>query len=590
MRLAAAGATIDGVTVRNHAQAGIQTATSNSGYTVRNTIMTDTEAGIDLETSTTDPQLTLIERNRFDRNNRPTLRSGIYSDGTADHVSIEDNLFVAHNNVPINISGVGAGRIQRNITIAGNAFEDERHLLLLDADGVEVTGNTFSEGRSRAISVEGGVQDLAISGNTIEDAPNAGIIFLNRYSAGTNGTAMIEGNSITGTTEGDLPVAGGAAVAIAEETSGLPGYTGELNVTGNEITGNAAGIRNSVAGATVNAPNNWWGCSAGPGNAPCDSISGNVTATPNVVLSLDASASRVPVGAPVSVTASVDENSAGQPVDLPVLEGHGISFGASGGSVSPATALVADGSAVTQFTGTTSGPASVTAGLDAETASIGVFVGAAPGVASATLSGSGTVGEALTCSAAGVTGNPEPAVSTAWLRGGNEIAGQTRSAYAPVEDDTGSGISCRITVTNEFGSTTADSAEITVAGRPVPPPPEPKPPVIKPQKKQIRVPNSGKVVVAAVRCPDGTCRINTPNRVKVRIRGKVYRVRVAAPNRVTKGDSARIRIVLPKAARKALRGTRTKAKVRIVLTSSNGERTVTNRAVKLKGAKKRNQR
>lgn len=99
------------------------------------------------------------------------------------------------------------------------------------------------------------------------------------------------------------------------------------------------------------------------------------------------------------------------------------------------------------------------------------------------------------------------------------------------------------------------------------------------------MPKSGKVVVATIECPEGSCRVKTPERVKIKINGKVYVARVVAPKRVAEGSTAKIRLVLPKNARKALRGSRAKAKVKIVLTSSDGKRKVSNPTIKLKGAK-----
>jgi len=109
-----------------------------------------------------------------------------------------------------------------------------------------------------------------------------------------------------------------------------------------------------------------------------------------------------------------------------------------------------------------------------------------------------------------------------------------------------------------------------------------KPPVVKPKTK-VTVPRSGKVVIVAVKCPSGKCRIKAPKRVKVKIRGKVYLVKVKAPARVAQGQTGQVRLVLPPRARRAIRGTRAKARVKIVITSSNGKRKVVNRAFVLRG-------
>src|SRR5690606_11946592 len=149
-----------------------------------------------------DPEPTLIERNRFEANNRATLMSRIYGDSTASDVTIRDNRFLDHTNVPINVSGKST--FQEDWVISGNSFKYEPHLLLLAADGVEISGNVFSDGRSQAIAVQGGVSDLTISGNAISDSADAGILFGDYYGAGPNDTAAISGNTFLGTNQDEF--------------------------------------------------------------------------------------------------------------------------------------------------------------------------------------------------------------------------------------------------------------------------------------------------------------------------------------------------------------------------------------------------
>jgi len=586
VRLSAVGATLDGVTVTGHEHAAIQGMTTASGYAIRNTIVTDNDHGLDLETVATDATPTVVERNRFEANNRPGLQSGIYGDGPLESVSIRDNLFTGHTNVPINVAAPTAAE-RHDLEIVGNTFLDERHVIVTATDGAVVSGNTFSDGRSRALSIQGGVHDLTVEGNVIEGGIDAGILFADRHGEGANSTATITGNSISGVRAGDggTPVNTGAAILLAEEGA-VSGYTGTLTVDKNRLVDNqGGGIQNDSTVATVDAPDNWWGCNGGPGAVGCDNVWGDVDASPNVVLSAQASAARVTAGTPVTVTASLDRNSAGDPVELPVLEGREIAFASNHGTVEPEAAQIVDGSASTQLTSTEPvGAITVAAAFDDELEGADVFVGSAPAIGSADLSGSGKVGEQLTCAANGLGGLPEPAVTYGWSRDGAALPGETGASYTPSAADVGSAIACRVAVTNEFGSADAQSGAITVTEAPKPPKP-PKPPVIKP-KTNVTVPRSGKVVLAAVRCPDGPCRIKTTKRVRVRIRGKVYVVRVKAPARVGNGKTGRVRLVLPPRARKAIRGTRTRAKVKVVVTSKSGKRRVINRGVVLRGVRR----
>src|SRR5207249_5224313 len=66
-------------------------------------------------------------------------------------------------------------------------------------------------------------------------------------------------------------------------------YVGKSNVTMSKslLVGNSApsgkGIHKSVDVATATVTNNWWGCSTGPGAAPCDTATtagGTLTFTP----------------------------------------------------------------------------------------------------------------------------------------------------------------------------------------------------------------------------------------------------------------------------------------------------------------------
>jgi hypothetical protein len=370
VRLTAPGATVDGVTVRNFDRPGVQMLNASSGYALRNSILTDTRAGLDLETVDAGAQPTVVERNRFEANNRPGLQSGIYGDGTATDVTIRDNLFTGHANVPINISG--ATSTQRQITISGNAFVGERHLLLLDAEDVAVTANTFTGGASQAISVQGGVRGLTIDGNTIDGKAGAGIRFVDFYGAGPNRSTTIRGNAITATN--GAGEAGEAAIAVSDLTTALepggdPGYEGTLTVSGNRIAGNDGGVHNHVAGASVDAAGNWWGCNAGPGGAGCDTVAGgDVDASSPLQLTGSASPGAVGVGGSATITASLDGAPDGTPVAFAVAQG-GLS--STAGSLS-------SGRAAVTYTATQPGSAGATVTVDNETVPVELTVAAPP--------------------------------------------------------------------------------------------------------------------------------------------------------------------------------------------------------------------
>lgn len=382
IRMSAPGATVDGVTISGHSRAAVQMMSASSGYTVRNSILAGNRLGIDLETTAVDPEPTLIEGNRFEAAGETRQEMGIYGDYTASDVTIRANSFVNHVNVPINISGGerngdGPNRIQKNLLIEGNHFESERHLILWTADGVRIRGNTFTNGRTggQAIAVQGGVKNLEISGNLITNIADAGILFVDYYGDGPNSSTVISGNTIIGANSTELTDSAGIAVSTRTTdgpgSSGDPGYAGTLTVTGNRIVDNGiAGLRNDVAGASVNAQNNWWGCNAGPAGAGCDataSSAGAIESEPHLVLTMTTAPASVQVGGSATVTAALNSNSAGQSVTTPVPDGIAVSFETTSGSVTPPASQLNGGVSQAQFVAANSaGVATVSAAVDSE--------------------------------------------------------------------------------------------------------------------------------------------------------------------------------------------------------------------------------
>lgn len=86
------------------------------------------------------------------------------------------------------------------------------------------------------------------------------------------------------------------------------------------------------------------------------------------------------------------------------------------------------------------------------------------------ISGTATVGAALTCLPGRYSGRPQdPDPTYEWLRNGSPIAGETATTYTVREGDVGSTIACRETVTNPSGSVSATSASVEGGAVPAPP-------------------------------------------------------------------------------------------------------------------------
>jgi hypothetical protein len=93
-------------------------------------------------------------------------------------------------------------------------------------------------------------------------------------------------------------------------------------------------------------------------------------------------------------------------------------------------------------------------------------VQAAAATGKPTLSGTGAVGQTLTCSASGAFTGDGLSYAYSWLRNGAAIAGQTGPNYQLTVADAGTTVTCSVTATAIAGSPATASASITVAAVP----------------------------------------------------------------------------------------------------------------------------
>ena len=122
-------------------------------------------------------------------------------------------------------------------------------------------------------------------------------------------------------------------------------------------------------------------------------------------------------------------------------------------------------------------------------------------------------------------------------------------------------------------------------GDPDPEQPAPaKPPVVT-GMKQAKLSPAGKAKVASLFCAEGTCAVKAPKTVTVKIGKRKFKIKVVRPASIAAGKTAPLKIVLPKAAVKALGKRRLKAKIKVTITSSNGETVNRTINVKLRGSK-----
>jgi len=106
-------------------------------------------------------------------------------------------------------------------------------------------------------------------------------------------------------------------------TSGTATATVALHY--NVIAGNTTvGLTTNSAG-TIDATNNWWGCSGGPGSS-CNGVSGNVNANPWLVDHVTIPTTVAPINSTISGTVDLTHNSNGDPAGGTVPDGTTVTF------------------------------------------------------------------------------------------------------------------------------------------------------------------------------------------------------------------------------------------------------------------------
>jgi len=185
-----------------------------------------------------------------------------------------------------------------------------------------------------------GSDNVVVQNNELHDN-EAGVYVLEDTSfghTGTNNTWIIANNLRDN--------AYGVFYHHRKDGSTPVGNTGSV-VAFNRILGNTTdGIRNEmVAGVSVLAENNWWGCNAGPGGTGCDTIFGETDADPWLVLTVTPTPATVlPLGDSAVAAGLVQNSNVQTPSGGNVPNGIQANFTVpDGGSVSPTSATTLDG-------------------------------------------------------------------------------------------------------------------------------------------------------------------------------------------------------------------------------------------------------
>jgi LPXTG-site transpeptidase (sortase) family protein len=272
-----------------------------------------------------------------------------------------------------------------------------------DSLTINITNSTFTGNHTTNPTSGGGaiyfrpttVGHLSISGSTFTNNIAAGIggaLATDSHGAGSTisiQNSIFTGNTATNSFGGALDLDGTdinttpfslTHLTITGNTAGISGggiYVGHSNVTMSKslIVGNSAstgkGIHKSVDAAVATVTNNWWGCSTGPGAAPCDTATTSgvtLNFTPWYRNQLTAATSPIATNQSTSLTTSFLTNSSNAAVplaDLAEIINRPIIWAATNGNLSGTQGTVqAAGTAAGSFQATAAGTAVISAKVD----------------------------------------------------------------------------------------------------------------------------------------------------------------------------------------------------------------------------------
>lgn len=243
-------------------------------------------------------------------------------------------------------------------------------------------GGVYAFGTCGSSTLDYEMQHVTISNNTAV-SDGGGLSTSAFWTIGdTGGASVISGNSgasgggIHSSTSVTTLGITGAIITGNSATSGSGGGISAAAATGNSVTGSIITGNSSTTGSdgihlssgSLDATNNWWGCSAGPSDAACDHVSTGVDADPWLQVRTSVSNTNPAAGSSLTATASVNTNSDGANVtsQAAVLHGRTVSWSASNATVGLADATIGNsGTATANLTAATgTGPGSVTAIVD----------------------------------------------------------------------------------------------------------------------------------------------------------------------------------------------------------------------------------
>jgi hypothetical protein len=359
-------ATITDCTITDYQKSGI--VTGGNGTTVTVTGTTITGAG----------PTSVIAQNGI------TINTG--TSATLTNNTITGNQFTGTNSGPDPTTAVQSAGILIDgsaPTLPGGIVAVSNNIISGNDEGIASISNSFTVSIS-SNTVEGNLEGIVLKDGTASVGSNTisrnnigvAVIAVPTDSFGSPVTIDAEGtldsNSLFNNGNGGLAFPGGGIRLLI-----APGATTTARATANfnRIVGNSVGLDNNTTTA-VDATLNWWGSNTGPNTTGNDKTSGLVNTSPWLVLGLSTSPTPIGPGGTSTVTASVTGDSSGATHSTAPFFPNGvpIAFGATGGTITPASVPTQSGTASSNFTSTTPGTASTSVTLDNQTLSTPITI------------------------------------------------------------------------------------------------------------------------------------------------------------------------------------------------------------------------
>ncbi len=301
---------------------------------------------------------------------------------------------VAEGNA-ISGAGVGAPGPQRGITVEQGAVATVRDGTIggncgsLCGPGAEAPTDPSSAG---VLARGSGASGVTVVGTVLADnlvgiraagAPRLDVLGARLTDNGT-GVQVVDAEpgvavaATQGVVHGSTISGGTRGVVVHDATPGDGLRPGPVLRADRIVGQSGPGALGVSANVPVQAADVWWGCNGGPGTAGCSTITTDVAATPHLVLRLGAGPGTIATGGgTASLTADVTRNAQGAATGAAFPDDTQVAFATDRGSVSPATAPTASGTAgATLTSGDAAGPATTSVTLDGQTVTALVTIAA----------------------------------------------------------------------------------------------------------------------------------------------------------------------------------------------------------------------